>query len=369
MESEQNTSTPPWMATIISRLDDIQADRQQEHAERATIRAQIDELRALIASNASPSPATATPVTTATPASNVASEAQVETDTRAATASVPADPQQSSRKPLPMGMPYSGDKAGFLAWKVTMDHKLEADREFIGTARDQYAFIWANLSSSVQREVAAWYETGGDTREFRPEHLMGYLEFCYADNHSREKAQANLENLKQAKNETFPDFFVRFQRLLMQSGGAGWDGEQKLNKLRRSLNSTIRTIALNRGVSRTDYAAAIASYRSIAVDLEAQNIEISGRPVQQQQAVKRDSDGDVVMTHVGAVNTARQKKGGQRANRVPDEVYKHRKEKGLCVRCGSATHYVRDCENAVNHNLVSVASAASHAQEANTGED
>ena len=34
-----------------------------------------------------------------------------------------------------------------------------------------------------------------------------------------------------------------------------------------------------------------------------------------------------------------------------------------------ATYYIQNCENAVNYNLVSVASAASYAQEANIGED
>lgn len=132
------------------------------------------------------------------------------------------------RKPLPMGVPFDGKKASYRAWALTVSHKLVADMEFIGDSRDQYAFIWANLSSRVQGEVASTYESGGPNRNFDPNDFMAYLKFCYEDTHSREKAQATLDSLRQGKNEAFADFFPRFEQTLTQSGGDAWGDEQKL---------------------------------------------------------------------------------------------------------------------------------------------
>jgi hypothetical protein len=367
MDSDPNNPPPPWYSTLMARFDDMAADRSQDVAERATLRAQFEELRELMTTSRMPSVQQAAPATSSLAPPVPPTETPI-----ILTPVTPTTPQLSlaRRKPLPMGPPFGGDKASFLAWKVTMEHKLRADKDFIGDQRDQFAFLWANLSISVQQEVAAWYETGGDDGSFHPENFLNYLTFCYADNHSREKAQANLENLRQGKNESFSDFFIRFQRLLMQSGGGAWDDEQKLNKLRRSLNATVRTVTLNRGVTRTDYNAAILAYQSIAVDIEAQHLEINTIPGHSQTNPKRDSDGDVAMTHVGSTSTSQnQKQGKKKANRIPDELYKRRKKLNLCVRCGSKSHYARECTNDVNHNDIVIAAAKTSEEGENQGEE
>ena len=39
-------------------------------------------------------------------------------------------PDPARRRPLPMGEPFSGNKASFKAWLVTIKHKLATDRDF-----------------------------------------------------------------------------------------------------------------------------------------------------------------------------------------------------------------------------------------------
>jgi len=265
----------------------------------------------------------------------------------------------SQRKPLQMGEPFSGAKASFKAWQVTMVHKLNSDAVFIGTTRDMFAFIWSQLSLSVQREVAPFYEIGGHSETWNPHEFLEYLEFCYSDNHGRERAQTKLEELRQGANESFSDFFVRFEQLLVQSGGSKWDSEQRLLKLRRALNQRIRGVAMNRGVTRTDYDEAVRAYKSIAVDVETMAIEDKMRPQPgAQSAPRRDPDGDVAMTTVSAATIqpsgskktrgrGRDRKGAQGATWVPDEVYQQRIRASLCTRCGGEGHIRRDCPNAV----------------------
>lgn len=63
---------------------------------------------------------------------------------------------QNKRKPLPMGDTYDGDRNTFAAWRLTIAHKLDTDREFIGSAKDQFVFIWQNLSAPIQSHCTAY---------------------------------------------------------------------------------------------------------------------------------------------------------------------------------------------------------------------
>jgi hypothetical protein len=289
-------------------------------------------------------------------------------------------PSASRRKPLPKGEPFSGDKAAFRAWQVTIEHKLGADLEFIGGPREQFAFIWANLSPAVQREVAPFYETGGTSGDWNPVTFMEYLQFCYNDVHGKERAQAKLDALQQGRKESFSDFFPRFEQLLTQAGGGSWDGEQRLHKLRRALNPALRQLALHRGVNRTDYSQAVRQYQSIAVDFETAAMEDRNRTHSLGgQKQKMDTDGDVEMVNVAAIgvsqgsgNKGRQRQGKgaqkrQRKNWIPEELFNQRREQDLCTRCAQKGHYARDCGNSVVIQAVSAATAGETASEDESG--
>jgi hypothetical protein len=245
-----------------------------------------------------------------------------------------------------------------------MKHKLQADEEFIGGRREQFAYLWAQLGPSVQAEVASYYEVGGADETWDPDRFLEYLQFCYGNTHSRERAQAKLETLRQGKKEPFSDFFIRFEQLLAQSGGAQWDDEQKLHKLRRSLNDNMRTIALHRGVTRLDYIDAVGAYRSIAVDVETMAIEERARgPYAASAHIKRDRDGDVEMVSISAAGTRggprARGKASQRANWIPDALYQQRRDSGVCIRCGEDGHFARECTKAVVVDRTTIRAAGS----------
>ena len=262
-----------------------------------------------------------------------------------------------------MPEPFEGSKERFGTWKVTIEYILETDQDFIGGNREKCIVIWNNLTANVQTKVAPWYEKGGPSHNYDPDQFLDYLSFHYRDAHERERALAQIESIRQKKNESFADFFVRFSGLLGRCGGDEWDDAQKLTRLRRSLNDDIRTIALNRGIAKTDYQMAVSDYQQIASDMETSALEEKARrnqvPIPQGSAPKKDQDGDVDMVTVSALKTTRAGGTGRKtgkdgnnkndpdSNWIPDEIFQQRKKAGVCTRCGQKGHKFRKCPNAL----------------------
>jgi len=266
------------------------------------------------------------------------------------------------RKPLPTGPPFDGDRTSLIAWKVTITHKLRVDAAFIGDETDQYHFTWAQLGPRVQKELASYY-AGGANDTYSPWELINHIEFCYGDKHGRERALAALEQVRQGKNESFLDYFVRFSTLLADAGGSRWDDDQKLARLRRGLNKRVSDIALNRGVSRDNYPRAIAQYRNIAVDLEAVGAE--GQPQGPAQSAARvDADGDTIMAPLQVKGKGKHPAGGVW---IPQGLFDDRRAKGLCTRCGEKGHTAKGCPNAVRVNAASVTTPQVAAQSPGLG--
>lgn len=114
-------------------------------------------------------------------------------------------------------------------------------------------------------------------------------------------------------------------------------------------------MALNRNVPKDDYNAAVVGYSQIAADIETQALEdrfeIKGALLAPPRQPQKDRDGDVAMVNVAIMSTARRDRGSTSAkyqeNWVPDELFKHRRDAGLCTYCGKDGHLFRTCPNAV----------------------
>jgi hypothetical protein len=251
------------------------------------------------------------------------------------------------RKPLPIGPPFDGNRNTFAAWRVTISHKLVTDQGFIGDRRDQFVFIWQNLTPQVQSKVAAFYEVASMVETPEPSRFLDYLESMYGDPHRQDIAQAKLDTLQQQSQESFASFYVRFEQNLALAGGMEWTDIIKLSILRKALSPRIREIGLNRGVSRNDFHTAVAMYRSIAVDIEAFRIEERSRSRSTphrnpRSAQTRDRDGDIAMTGINATQT-QPRNQVQRARWVTEGEMRKRREQGLCLRCGQSGHFVTKC--------------------------
>ena len=358
----------------MQALQELAAARIQDRADMDQLREQTNAMRALLERNVVSMSAESHPSK-----DDVAEQtlnpggSNVPVETASALNAQPSNPATAPilhrpepeeprivRKPLPMGEPFDGVKAKYPSWRVQIEFKLVQDRIFIGTDTAQFHFIWSCLSLAVQNQVKAFYAMGGYDRAWNPSQFLGYLDFCYKDAHEAERALVQLDNIRQRPNEPFPTFFVRFQTLLAEAGGQGWDDEQILHRLRKSLTPKMRDVSLHRGVSRSDYKSAVAAYESIAVDIETLAMELQYSTTASNNnsttAPKCDKDGDVVMTTVASTSTQMTRQGGgtgpKRKNWIPDDVFNARRMSGACTRCGEMGHMHRECSNAVSIHAV-----------------
>ena len=364
-QGSQNISTnnampeEPTAAQLYNLLCNMAQAQDNDRAEQAAQNAQLVELRNMFTRL----------LDTGVPAPGVehdfaANPINAHNGTATASQALPSTPAHSrdKRKPLPVGEPFNGNKAAFPAWKVHMEYKIRCDAEFIGDAQAQFHFIWSCLSAPVQSVVKAFYAAGGIQGEWDPQGFLAYLDFCYRDAHAMERAQVLLDGIEQGKREPFAAFFVRFNTVLAEAGGSHWDGEQKLHRLRRGLTGPMKDVALNRGVSRTNWEAAIEDYHRIAVDIETASLEAQQRGLASSGAGKVDAQGDTAMVTVAAVQTTQGSRSAppkRRANWIPEDLFQQRKASGACTRCGQSSHTHRECANAVVINTASTATEGS----------
>jgi len=355
------------LQAILNQLQQLTQDRAEDHALFQTLQVQNEHLTQRLEALSTQFDATPPPGNTPQEG-NAAPAAEVPIGGFGASADPPFPPPPppvcvDKRRPLQMGERFGGNKAYFQAWKVMIEHKLATDQEFLGDGKSQFMFINAELSPAVQQQVAPYFETGG-YGTWDPLEFLNYLSFCYSDVHSKERALVRLDHLRQGKRQSFMEFFIAFSQTLAQAGGLHWADEHKLGRLRNALNDRMREVSMNRGVSRTDYDAAVLAYKAIAVDLETAEMESTWRsqphrpvPVAPQ---RQDRDGDVHMVNVGAAGTAsggsRRGPAPDRENWIPADVFSERKAAGVCTRCGRAGHYMRACPNAAVTRSVAIQS-------------
>lgn len=342
---QNNQVQPDTVERLMQQVHRLMEQQARDSAMMAVLRQQNEEIRNQIPSQPSSKPAGFDDM-------------------------LPPPSPASRRKPFPVGLPYDGTKANFSSWRMTMEFKLRADEVFIGDEEARFMYIWSQLSPAVQRAMAPYFEDGARKR-WDVSGFLDYLAFCYSDHHGRERAQVALEHLHQGQNQPFTEFFVNFVQLLTQSGGLHWDDEQKLSRLRRSLNSRMRSVSLNRGVSRTNYNAAVEEYKTIAVDIETASLELgflqAGKSKEPQQKSNLDRDGDTNMVEVAALSSAPTKPPTSRPNWIPQDLFNARKLAKVCTRCGQGGHFVRACPNALLLQPVGVKTVAALASGPDSG--
>ncbi|KJZ68122.1 hypothetical protein HIM_12487 [Hirsutella minnesotensis 3608] len=247
----------------------LQALRTEREADREEMRSQIRNLQNFEA-------AAATPTSTSEPTS----------------ANIPFPIESSSQvqprqKPtLPDPPKFDGTRKNFRPWFLEMKAKLALDRKAFGNEVELFAYVYARLEGTAQNMAAAYYEQGGADGARSPEQFLDYLNRRYGDPNAKSRALDRLRALKQKPDESFANFFPKFEKELADSGGGAWDDAVQINYLEGALNSKLK----DRLVSVTDLPVDFNQYAELLLTIGSRLDSLSFQERQQtrEQRAKKE---------------------------------------------------------------------------------
>lgn len=261
---------------------------------------------------------------------------------------------------------FRGNRSLFRAWKLKASGKLKADAAAIGTPLDQVIYLFGALDGKAANTVEAYVEHCLEKNTGDPWEVLRRLDTVYGDRNLQSRATTELFSMSMDENETFTDFYPRFELRLSQAGGDGWPAVVCKNALRHALSRKMARAACGSS-EPDDYINYVALLKDISVRMELYGEfkhRTAGARTQTQTARREVSqhatqevpiapapDLDIVMTdaplqlnatRTGPINPSgypsRRPEDrhllGKRAQWVSREVYDKRKEEGRCLRCG-----------------------------------
>jgi Ty3 transposon capsid-like protein len=251
------------------------------------------------------------------------------------------------RPKLPDPEKYSGeDSSLFPQFLGKLQVKLEIDAEAIGTERDRVWYGFNRLEGKAAARVFPWMSTYDSSLSFSLKDFYQQLRTAFEDPARKEKALIRLNTLRQ-NNRSFNDLVSEFDRLLLEAGGHGWSDDVKKGYIRAALNQSLRErlitikeeptyeqyclqvkeiadrLAEFRRVSQNQRTNAVSAHADTSSGLSSQPFQNQGESMEWEPT------------------TSSVKKS--RAKWVSQEEIQRRRTSSLCLRCGNAGHFVKNC--------------------------
>lgn len=271
------------------------------------------------------------------------------------------DQNQHRKKTLPDPPKFSGARSTYRSWAIEMRNKLAVDGHILGSAQNQFAYIYSRLDQKPQDMTVAFMEKGGPDGLHNPQKFLDYLANCYGDPNAQKRALMKLRSLKQGDNESFATFLPKFEKELADSGGGGWTDEVRINHLQGAINDTLQNHLISLKDEPTEYPEYVALLSTIGSRIEGlRKSTHSNRNRREQQPPPTRYTGtsqrvpsptidqsEVMDWEPTKVNKAIQRGNreleGKRAKWVSPAEMKARREEGRCLRCGRTGCYTSIC--------------------------
>ncbi|KAK9364306.1 hypothetical protein V1509DRAFT_185678, partial [Lipomyces kononenkoae] len=225
--------------------------------------------------------------------------------------------------------------------------KLEIDADAIGTGKDHVWYSFGRLEGKAAARIFPWMTAYKDTPGFTLENLYKQLRTAFEDPALQDKALNRLNTLRQG-TRPFGELLSELDRLLLEAGGHGWDDAVKKGYIRAAVNQTLRDKLINieEKPSYEEYclqvkniADRLAEFRRLSVNTRVNTGHFlpAARQDSRASAPEGSTNNDAMDWEPSAA------KSSKRAKWVNKEELERRRQNGSCMRCGSATHFVKGC--------------------------
>jgi hypothetical protein len=263
---------------------------------------------------------------------------------------LPADPTMLVRRPkavLPDVTKYDGlDKALYPQFAGSLRAKLEIDGEAIGGERERVWYGFGRLKGEGASRVFPWIEHAQRTNNLTVTALFQQMDTAFRDPRTQEKALAKINKTKQGAT-SYGEFLTEFDRLLLEADGWGWPDNVKKGYLKAAISTTLLTamVGTREAVTYDEYCSQLRM-TSDQLDEVKEKKNGFGRkwnsrtdvPTRTKSPARDTMDWEPT-TSASAAHT-----GPREPRWASDEEIERRRQEGLCLRCGDASHMVRGCK-------------------------
>ena len=238
-----------------------------------------------------------------------------------------AAPTSRPRPRLPDPVKFDGKQHRFRVWLPEVKAKIAVDDEAIGNDIAKFFYVYGCLEPTVQAMVLPQLAIAEKEKRWDYNTILLQLSRAYTNPNEVFEAEEALHAIKQG-DQPLPAYIARFERLLYEAEGQDWNDTNKIMLFRAGLSPSLRKVLSLQLVLPTDYPGYLSSVQQI--NRRSPHASASTTHAHGQNSDKMD---------VSAINIS----SISRARSTSPLGRQQWREKGLCVRCGSASHWVKAC--------------------------
>ncbi|KAG6989268.1 hypothetical protein FocnCong_v021305 [Fusarium oxysporum f. sp. conglutinans] len=268
-----------------------------------------------------------------------------------------ASAQLSERIPDPDK--FKATRADLRRFHDAITEKLTVNRDRYPTAMSRMAYVNSRLNDEAYKLIQP-YIRHGTCRLPDYEDILDILRSAYGDPNETRTARRKLDTIKQ-RDRDFSTFYAEFQSLSLDSG---LEGDVLAPFLEKAVSKELSEMLLNNPPADYTYHTLVSHFREL--DIRLQEYRERSRPYTPRRPNPTPRRGPTYIQPERYEKTApspqrNQKSPSPRRDRSPPENHQlagdpmdlsnqrrynrpnYRRENNQCFRCGSSTHYLRNC--------------------------
>ncbi|KAG6175998.1 hypothetical protein E4U10_000807 [Claviceps purpurea] len=149
----------------------------------------------------------------------------------------------TSSLPAPIRTRFDGTKSQLKSWRIT-----------------KWIFVYDGLADQIQKRLSYYFESG-ETLEWNAVAFLNHLEVLYSDSTSDTVARLELRMLRQAADESFSDYLVRFEAHMARAHKLDAPEDEKVALLHQSISQELDELCRYRTIPTHSYAEAVAVFK------------------------------------------------------------------------------------------------------------
>lgn len=349
------TTNNDWvtaMNTMYERIQGLEASLARTN-DASAMRRRIQELEATLA-QAEPTNPTPQITDTNSEDNTIGNNAKREETS--------APPSRTTRPIYPDVEMFSGeDLKQFDAFKLNLKLKLANDEQCYFDDAKKVSYAFSRLTGKASQRLLPWMNAKiqGDIMPSFAE-FYKELDRAFSDPDRRQQALVRIHRMKQGKKD-LREFLGEFNQVLAEAGALTWTDEQKKGFLEAAVNVEVLQALIGNPTLGGDDSYESYCETLLRVDQQQKRLQgaSKGRPrisaydtQRVPSTIPKSKDPNTMdweptvaalRAEVATLRTNQPSKT-QRARWVPDSEIQARRAQGVCYRCGTKGHLVKDCD-------------------------